>query len=143
MWIQSSLLPLLGEEGMEAVQIQWRFDEFNSSSLISSFDRNTDGYLSSQEIEAARLESFNHLLADEYYLIVDVNGFGVHHWEPRISKQKSPMVNSFIHFESLSKSRFDGRIWITLESSYLTQATLSISEAKKLMISLLNGRTGQ
>ncbi len=74
MWIQGSLQPILGEGGMEAVQIQWGFDEFNSSSLIGSFDRNTDGYLSSQEIEAARLESFDHLLADEYYLIVDVNG---------------------------------------------------------------------
>lgn len=74
MWIETGIKPVVGPEGLEAVDIIWEFDDFNSSSLINSFDINDDGILDRAETDSARLESFTHLLEKEYYLVVDVAG---------------------------------------------------------------------
>ena len=74
MWIQSELSPVLGPGGLEAVDVRWVFDEFNSATLIEGFDENLDGILDERETETARQRTFAHLIAEEYYLIVDVGG---------------------------------------------------------------------
>jgi hypothetical protein len=35
MWIEGSVLPVLGPGGLEAVEVGWTFDDFNSSSLTA------------------------------------------------------------------------------------------------------------
>jgi ABC-type uncharacterized transport system substrate-binding protein/ABC-type nickel/cobalt efflux system permease component RcnA len=74
MWIRGNLKPVLGERGLVAVDVRWKFDEFSNASFINDYDRNGDGTIDSAESETIRRESLNRLFADEYYLIVDIGG---------------------------------------------------------------------
>jgi ABC-type uncharacterized transport system substrate-binding protein/ABC-type nickel/cobalt efflux system permease component RcnA len=73
-WIESSVLPVLGPGGLEAVEVIWTFDDFNSSSLAAKFDTDQDGLLNASETARAGAESFSHLIDREYYLVIDVDG---------------------------------------------------------------------
>jgi len=74
MWIRGSIEPVLGERGLVAIDVRWKFDEYSNASFIRDFDRNNDGRIDTAESESIRLESLDRLYKDEYYLIVDIDG---------------------------------------------------------------------
>jgi len=74
MWIRGQVLPVLGNRGLSAVDIQWTFDEYNSSRYIRDYDADGNGRIDAGETTTLRTESLSRLYRYEYYLIVDVDG---------------------------------------------------------------------
>ena len=72
MWIRGQILPIFGNQGLEAVHVLWNIDELTSSTLILDYDADKDGRFSSQEVSALRASAFEHLIEREYYLVIEV-----------------------------------------------------------------------
>ena len=74
MWIRGTVAPVFGSRGMTAVDITWRFDEFNGSRYIEDYDADGNGVIDAEESATLYIESLSGLYPQEYYLIVDVGG---------------------------------------------------------------------
>jgi ABC-type uncharacterized transport system substrate-binding protein len=69
LWIDGTVALSLDGDGIRAITISWLFDEFNSADMIFSFDENLDGELSQSEVDAIRVNAFEHLVQSDYFTI--------------------------------------------------------------------------
>jgi len=73
-WVEHAVTVRVGQEGPEAVAVDWLFDPLFSGFLLQSYDRNRDGKLSADELGALEKDQRAQLKAVHYFLTLWVNG---------------------------------------------------------------------
>ena len=73
-FVEHAVTVRVGEEGPEAVEVDWLFDPLFSGFLLQSYDRNHDGKLSADELRAMERDQRAQLKAVHYFLELWVNG---------------------------------------------------------------------
>jgi ABC-type uncharacterized transport system substrate-binding protein len=73
-WVDYAVTVRVGQEGAEAVEVDWLWDSLFSGFLLQSYDRNRDGQLSADELRAMERDQRAQLKAVHYYLELRVNG---------------------------------------------------------------------
>jgi ABC-type uncharacterized transport system substrate-binding protein len=73
-FVEHAVTVRIGQEGLEAVEVDWLFDPLFSGFLLQSYDRNRDGELSPDELRAMEKDQVAQLKAVRYFLELRVNG---------------------------------------------------------------------
>jgi ABC-type uncharacterized transport system substrate-binding protein len=73
-FVEHAVMVRIGQEGLEAVEVDWLFDPLFSGFLLQSYDRNRDGKLSADELRAMEKDQAAQLKAVRYFVELWVNG---------------------------------------------------------------------
>jgi ABC-type uncharacterized transport system substrate-binding protein len=73
-WVEHAVTVRVGQEGAEAVEVDWLWDPLFSGFLLQSYDRNRDGTLSADELRALEKDQRAQLRAVHYFVDLWVNG---------------------------------------------------------------------
>ena len=74
MWIDFRVHPIVTDNTVEFVRIEWFFDEFYSSSLILDMDTNKDRFFQREEVREIHDNAFDHLIESEYFAVIRIDG---------------------------------------------------------------------
>jgi ABC-type uncharacterized transport system substrate-binding protein len=76
-FIDYSIVFLVGPRGPESVRIEWTFDEVYSSMLLKQYDADRDGVFSPRELQVLEEKHFRRLGEDHYFLELKAAGRSV------------------------------------------------------------------
>jgi len=73
-FVESTLTMVFDKEGLAGIRVEWNFDEFFTSMIISDYDRNRNGKFESPEVAAIEKKAFSNLLNFDYFTFIRIDG---------------------------------------------------------------------